>query len=365
MTEERWVAGDLVAFAEALLRAAGFEAEKAAVTARLLVEADLLGHTTHGLQLLAPYIAAAEAGTLRTAGEPTVIADRPAALTWDGERLPGVWLTDKALGVAMARAEQLGTAMVVIRRSHHIACLAAFLTRATDQGLVAIITSSDPAVASVAPYGGRKPLYTPDPIAVGIPTDADPILVDISASITTNGLSARLAAEGRRLPHPWLLDAEGHPTDDPRVVAADPPGSILPVGGLDHGHKGYGLGLMIEALTQGLGGYGRADAPTGWGACVTVQVIDPACFGGRAAFLRQTGWLADACRDNPPRPGIDRVRLPGERGLQNKRAALAHGLTLYPGIVPKLQAVAERLGVATPRPLPPAVDRSGEGDRTA
>lgn len=351
MTDERWVAGDLVALAEALLQAAGFDAEKAAVTAGLLVEADLLGHTTHGLQLLAPYIAAAEAGSLRTTGEPTVIADRPAALTWDGNYLPGVWLTDKALGEAMARAEQLGTAMVAIRRSHHIACLAAFLTRATDTGLMAVITSSDPAVASVAPYGGRRPLYTPNPIAIGIPTDADPILVDISASITTNGLSARLAAEGKRMPHPWLLDADGNASDDPGVIGADPPGSILPIGGLDHGHKGYGLGLMIEALTQGLGGYGRADAPSSWGASVTVQVIDPACFGGTEAFLRQTGWLAEACRDNPPRPGVERVRLPGERGLEKKRTALADGLALYPGIMAKLADLAKKYDVKLPQSL--------------
>ena len=351
MSEERWAAGDLTGFAETLFAAAGLDAEKAAVTARLLVEADLLGHTTHGLQLLAPYIAAAEAGTMRTTGEPTVIADRPAALTWDGDRLPGVWLTDKAMGEAMARASDLGTAMVAIRRSHHIACLAAFLTRATDAGLMAVITSSDPAVASVAPFGGRRPLYTPNPIAVGIPTDADPILIDISASITTNGLSGRYAAEGKRMPHPWLLDADGNPTDDPTVISATPPGSILPVGGLDHGHKGYGLGLMIEALTQGLGGYGRADAPTDWGASVTVQVIDPACFGGTDAFCRQTGWLAQASHDNPPRPGVERVRLPGENGLRKKRAALADGLTLYPGIMAKLEEVAKKHGIAVPQPL--------------
>jgi LDH2 family malate/lactate/ureidoglycolate dehydrogenase len=351
MTEQRWAAEALVDFAERLLRAAGFDAEKASVTGRLLVEADLLGHTTHGLQLLPPYVGEALAGRMAVTGEPRVVADFPAALTWDGERLPGVWLTDKAMGVAMERARTQGTAMVAIRRSHHIACLAAFLTRATDAGMMAVISSSDPSVASVAPFGGRVPLYTPDPIAIGIPTTGDPVLIDISASITTNGLSGRYAAEGRRMPHPWLLDAAGNPTDDPGVVSADPPGSILPVGGLDHGHKGYGLGLMIEALTQGLSGYGRSAAPGDWGASVTVQVIDPACFGGTDAFVRETGWLADACRASPPRPGVERVRLPGESGLARKRAALERGVALYPGIMPKLADLAAEHGITVPQPL--------------
>lgn len=352
MSDQRWAIADLEGFAEKLLLAAGFEPEKARVTGRLLVEADALGHTTHGLQLLGPYVADAVAGRMRTKGEPRVVADRPAALTWDGDRLPGVWLTDKALGEAMARAKELGTAIVTIRRSHHIACLAAFLSRATDAGMMAVISSSDPSVASVAPFGGKKPLYTPNPIAIGIPTSGEPILVDISASITTNGLSGRLAAEGKRMPHPWLLDAEGNPTDDPNVVA-DPAagGSILPMGGLDHGHKGYGLALMIEALTQGLSGYGRSQAPTDWGAAVTVQAIDPACFGGLDAFTRETGWLADACRDNPPRPGVERVRLPGENGLRRKREAMEKGVALYPGIWAKLEALAAEHGITPPKPL--------------
>ena len=214
-----------------------------------------------------------------------------------------------------------------------------------------IVACSDPAVATVAPFGGRKAVLTPDPIAVGIPTDGDPILIDISASITTNALSNRLRSEGKRFPGPWAIDAAGRPTDDPAVLFADPPGTILPTGGIDHGHKGYGLALLIEALTQGLGGFGRADAPTGWGASVFVQVIDPAAFGGADEFRRQTGWTASACRANPPVPGVDAVRLPGERGLERKRRALAEGIELYPGIMAALAPYAEKLRVAIPNPL--------------
>jgi LDH2 family malate/lactate/ureidoglycolate dehydrogenase len=271
-------------------------------------------------------------------------------VTWDGRRLPGVWLTAAALDLALERAKAHGSATVVVRKSHHIACLAAYLPRATDAGCMAIIASSDPSECSVAPFGGRQAVFTPDPIAIGIPTDGDPILIDISASITTNGMTVRLKARGERYPGEWALDADGNPTDDPADVLADPPGTILPIGGLDYGHKGYGLALMIEALTQGLGGYGRADGKMDWGASVFVQVFDPEAFGGFSDFARQTGWIAEACRATPRVPGGEPVRLPGERALARKKAALAHGLALHPGIMESLVPHAERLGVTPPAP---------------
>ena len=81
------------------------------------------------------------------------------------------------------------------------------------------------------------------------------------------------------MPGKWLVDNRGEATDDPAALKASPPGAILPLGGLDRGHKGFGLGLMVEALTAGLGGYGRADKPTSWGASVFLQMIDPEAFG--------------------------------------------------------------------------------------
>jgi LDH2 family malate/lactate/ureidoglycolate dehydrogenase len=235
---------------------------------------------------------------------------------------------------------------VVIRRSHHIACLAAFLPRATDQGCMILLATSDPADASVAPFGGTTPVFTPDPIGVGIPTPGDPILIDTSASITTNGMSARLRREGRRFPHPWLLDAAGTPTDDPNVLVGDPKGTIQPAGGLDHGHKGSALALMVEALTMGLGEFGRAEPSEGWGASVFVQIVDPDAFAGADAFRRETGWIADACRASAPRPGVERVRLPGDTALGRRRQGMAEGMALHPGIMDGLDAWADRLGVA-------------------
>jgi LDH2 family malate/lactate/ureidoglycolate dehydrogenase len=347
----RYRAADLVEHARALFAAAGCDGDKPATIAEGLVEADLLGHSTHGLQLATAYLGELEAGTMTPRGEPEVVADRGGAVTWDGRRLPGLWLTARAVDLAIERAASHGIVAVVIRRSHHIGCLASFLQRATNRGLMITIASSDPADASVAPFGGRKAVFTPDPVAIGIPTDGDPVLVDISASITTNGMSNRLRREGKRFPGAWAIDSAGHETDDPAALFTDPPGTILPIGGAVYGHKGYGLALTIEALTQGLGGFGRAEAPTGWGASVFVQVIDPAAFGGSADFRRETSWTAAACRTNPPVPGVDAVRLPGERGLERKRQALVDGVALYAGIMPALAPWAEKLRVPAPKPI--------------
>lgn len=348
---ERYAAAALTGYAEALFAAAGLEADKAALVAPLMVEADLMGHTTHGLQLVPPYLAALADGSMAPSGRPEVISDRGPVVAWDGRRLSGVWLTATAVDLAVERARQYGTCTVSIRRAHHIACLAAFLERATSKGMMITLTCSDPSVASVAPFGGTRAVYTPNPLAVGIPTSGDPILVDISASITTNGLTGRLHKEGRSLEHDWLIDADGNPSRDPEVLFTDPPGTILPVGGVDHGHKGYGLALIVEALTQALAGHGRADPAEGWGAGVWVQVQDPSAFSGDDAFTRQTDRLAELCRSNPPRPGVGKVRLPGDGAMARKRKALADGVELYPGIADALADWAGKLGVTVPGPL--------------
>jgi LDH2 family malate/lactate/ureidoglycolate dehydrogenase len=350
MAIARFAADSLVAFARALLTRAGVRADIAQDVAEILVAGDLLGHTTHGLALLAGYLGEIEKGTMARDGAPAVVNSRPAAQTWDGGRLPGPWLTLRALDTAIAMAATYGTGTVVIRRSHHIACLAAYLLRATERGLVAIVQSSDPFVAAVAPHGGITPFITPNPIAAGLPTSGDPILVDVSTSITSMGYARQRLDAGAKLPGPWLIDALGHATDDPAVVWNAPKGALLPLGGIDAGHKGFGLGLMIEALTAGLSGYGRADAVEGWGATVFVQVLDPEAFGGLAAFRRQMDFMADAARSAKPRPGVDRVRLPGEGGLKRYREQKANGVALYPTIMPALLPWAEKLGVAPPIP---------------
>jgi len=347
----RYRAADLRDFAATLLQRAGLHGERAGVVAGVLLEGDLLGHDTHGLALLAAYLGELERGSMRVDGDIILVNDRPAVALWDGQRLPGPWLVTRAVDAVVERARRFGTATVVIRRSHHIACLAAYLLRATEHGFMLLIASSDPNSASVAPFGGTRAVFTPNPLAMGFPTARDPVLIDISASITTNGMVTRMRDEGRTFAHPWLLDASGEPSADPAVMSTDPPGTILPLGGLDAGHKGYALALMIEGLTGALAGFGRADDKEGWGATVFVQAIDPAAFGGSDEFVRQIEHVAQRCRDSPARDPGTPVRLPGERALARRRAQLAQGVELHPSIMPALETWRIRFALSPPVPI--------------
>jgi LDH2 family malate/lactate/ureidoglycolate dehydrogenase len=348
----RYRAEDLVAFSTRLFARLRLPEDRARDTAEVLVESDLLGHTTHGLGMAPRYLSSLDEGAMTREGEPETISDSGAAIVWDGRYLPGPWLMRRAIAFARARLADHPQVTVVLRRSHHIGCLQAYLEPVTRDGLVILLTCSDPAGAGVAAHGGVESVITPNPFAAGLPTEREPILFDISMSTTTNALTKRVADEGGRLPGPWLVDASGEATDDPSVLfGRGPRGAILPLGGRELGHKGFALALLVEALTSGLSGHGRAEKPDAWGASVYLQLIDPERFAGRAAFRREMSAIADAARASRTAPGAPPVRLPGQAALERKARQLAQGIELYPTILETLAPWAGRLEVALPRPI--------------
>ena len=175
-TGGRYPIGPLSRFT-ADLSAAGMEAEKGEAVARLLVLTDMLGRPTHGVALCPLYVEQLEKGLMTPSGEPEWRKDTGSTVVWDGRYLPGLWLVERALGVAFERVATHGVVSVAIRRSHHIACLAALVRLATERGFVALLATSDPAFGFVAlrragaaldaePFRDRLP-RKPDPRARG------------------------------------------------------------------------------------------------------------------------------------------------------------------------------------------------------
>ena len=347
--EQRFPAPELTAFTSCLFEAFGLPSEKANVASAVLVEADLLGHVTHGLNLVGSYLKDLELGKMTAEGEHEVVHDSAAAAVWDGRYLPGLWLTQKAIEDASTKARSYGTGIVVIRKSHHIGCLASYLEIPARDGLIVEVCCVDPSVRAVSAHGGLNPIFTPNPMAVGIPTKSDPIMVDLSASTTAMGTAALYRQRGHMLPGRWLQDRKGNPTDDPNILIGDNPGTILPAGGIDHGHKGYSLALILESLTQGLSGLGRIDDVTAWGAATQVRITDPDFFCGVDEFRRQSQYIVELCQASVPRNPDQPVRLPGQSGLARKRENLERGVPLSDSILSQLKKWSEKLDVPIPK----------------
>ncbi len=347
----RYKAKSLIEFTVQVLETNGMASDMAKDVAEVLVEGDLYGHDTHGLALLTPYVNELKNQRMSPIGEIDVVSQKAAIASWDGGYLAGPWLVRRGLEWAQEVASKYGTATLSIRKSCHIGALAAYLEKPARDGFMVQLMCSDPAVAFVAPFGGTEPLVTPNPMSYGIPTTGDPIMIDISASITTSGMTNRITNKGDLGEHKWWLDAMGSPTNDPSVVGSNPPGSLMPLGGVEAGYKGFSLALFVEAMTAGLAGHGRIDEVNNWGATVYLQLTDCEAFGGRAEFERQMQWLVDKSTANKPIDEDVPVRVPGQRAIALKAKQLRDGVSLHESIEPALAELATSCDLEMPERL--------------
>jgi LDH2 family malate/lactate/ureidoglycolate dehydrogenase len=123
---------------------------------------------------------------------------------------------------------------------------------------------------------------------------------------------------------------------------------VLPLGGLEFGYKGFGLGLAVEALTLALPGSGRRTHPDKFGQGVFLQVLNPRLLGGLDAFLDETTHLADACHASRVPPGASPVRLPGERALATRRTQMRDGVSLADDVLQRMRKWADTLDLPMP-----------------
>ena len=130
----------------------------------------------------------------------------------------------------------------------------------------------------------------------------------------------------------------------PAVLFTEPKGTLLPLGGIEAGHKGYALALLVEAATGALAGHGRADPNEGWGATVFVQVLDPAAFGGVEDFERQIDWRRRRVPQARRRvPAATRCACPASAGCEAIASSKRQGVELFEGIMASLAPWAAKL----------------------
>ena len=340
----------LIDFATALLESGGLSSDEAALVAGSLVAANLRGHDSHGVMRIPFYLDRLSKGDVVAGAEFTITSESASLLVADGNWGFGQTQARRLTERLIQMARQSGVAIGTLMRSSHIGRLGEYCEQAAAVGLVSMMMANTHGSARrVAPPGGKEPRLGTNPIAIAVPNGDAPLVLDFGTSATAEGKVRVKRIAGQACPEGWLLDNQGRPTTDSNSLYAEPPGTILPMGG-DQAYKGFALGLMVEILSGALsGGACNRQLPTRpLGNCVFMMVIDPAQLGGSEHFARETSDMVDFVRGCPRIEGVEEILLPGdpERRVLAKRTA--EGVPLDEGNWSELVRLAERLAVPVP-----------------
>ena len=338
-------------FASAMFQAAGVGEHEAEICARSLVGANLRGYDSHGVMRMPFYVAAIRDGRVKPGESLRIERETAAALVCDGGWGLGQVLSRDLMDRLIVKARVTGVACGTLRQAAHIGRVGEYAEQAAEKGMAAIICANGHGSGQrVAPVGGKSGRLGTNPLSIGMPGGKEgPFILDFGTSATAEGKVRVKRIAGQSVPLGWILDADGNPTTDPHKLYADPPGSILPMGG-DQAYKGFGLAFLIEMLAGGLSGgacsYPGAPAPVG--NDVLFLVLDPEQLGGESHLLSQISVLEPFVRTTPRREGIEKITLPGdpERQLLSKR--LEQGIPLDDGNWAELVKLAGTLSVSVP-----------------
>ncbi len=315
----------------ALLKAAGASDQEASVVTKLLVKANLAGVDSHGvLPNLISYINGLRNGVIKPGAKFEIFKDTPSTALINGNWGFGQVICSRAMELAIEKARQTGVGVIGIFNCNHIGRLADYAQMALENDMIGFIAAnSDP---SVAPYGGRKAILSTNPVSYGIPAGQErPIVVDFATSMAAEGKIRAALYKGQQLPLGWIVDSQGRPSTNPADLYAPPlppeqiklAGALLPAGG----HKGYGLGLVVEVLGGALTGTGCSEEVTsGLTNGVLILVLKIEQFVPLERFKETVDKLIRTIKGSPRAESFSEILIPGEPEFREEERRSKSGI---------------------------------------
>lgn len=345
-------------FVSKILVAAGLPVDDAWVVTDVLVTADLMGISSHGIQRVRRYVD----GLLRCCVNPRprmrVARDYGATALLDADNGLGHLAGVKAMEIAMEKARKYGVSLVLVKNSHHYGIAGYYSLKAVERGYIGIsMTNSERLVAYVNTTA--RCLGT-NPIAVGIPRRVPPpILFDSATAVVPVGKIEVYARLGKRVPEGWVIDHEGRMLsgDAARIISEIRAGraAILPLGGLGEefgGHKGSGLAFIIDVISGVLSGaawgihvgYTVDTVPANVGHAFSAVDID--AFMPKEEFYERIESYVSELKSFRKHPDADRVWLPGEKAWSTMMTRLRIGVPVHIKVCEELESIAKNLGLS-------------------
>jgi uncharacterized oxidoreductase len=341
-------AARLEAATAAVFRGLGSDAREAALIARHLVEANLMGHDSHGVGVIPMYARAIETGGMRLNHRLETVLDAGGMLVCEGGSGAGQVMAHEAMELGIARAAANGSAIVGLRNSHHVGRIGHWAEQCAAAGMVSMHFVNVAAGAFVAPFGGTRARLGTNPFAAGFPRPGEePVIVDFATSRLAAGKVRVAYNKGAVLPAGALLDAAGHPTTDPAALYTDPPGALVTFGE----HKGFGLALACELLGAALlGGHTQNGPGAVFGGTAVLNsmlsiIVSPEAIGTASDYRRELLAVLDWVQSENVAEDRGHVLLPGMPERATKAARLAEGIPLDAATLAQLGEVARQAGM--------------------
>src|SRR5580704_8818926 len=316
------------------LVAAGLPGADAARCAELMTEADLTGADGHGILRLPQYVRRLKARGFNKRPNITVTKTAPATALVDGDNGMGHLVMSRATTEAIAMARETGVSWVGVRRSNHAGPAGLYAEMPAASGMIGFYA----AVANanhMATWGGADLLLGTNPLAIGVPSGAGPLVLDMATSIVAYGTVKKYALRGLTMPEGWFVKPDtGEAIIDPNRSGE---GILLPMGE----YKGAGLALMLGLLGGVLNGaaFGRdvvdfnADDSSETNTGHFMVAIDIARFVPLATFTAEVDRHVKDFRQSKRLPGVDDIRLPGDRRAQCRAERLRDGVPIAPALL--------------------------------
>lgn len=343
-------ADELRAFTVAAFKNVGVSPEDAEVVTDSLIEANLRGVDTHGItRMLTVYIKRLQVGVVNKETEIKVVRENASTALVDARNSLGQVAGKRAMEMAIGKAKQTGIGFVALAHTNHFGACAYYSMMALPHDMIGYSATNSP--VSVAPWGGRTPMFGTNPLSYSIPAGEErPFVLDFATTVVARGRIILHAKQNRPLEPGWAFDAAGRPTIDPEAALK---GLLAPIGG----YKGYGLMMMIDLMCGVMTGsnYGThfpgfladnlkdpSDIGSMFMAISIDSFIDPAEFkAGVDKALREIKACALA-------EGAERIYIPGEIEFETKEERLANGIPLPKEVVRDFVALGQELGIPFP-----------------
>lgn len=338
----------------------GVPQEDARMCSDVLIASDLRGIESHGVARLKYYYDRIRRGQHRTRSEMEIVKETETTALVDGQHGMGHVIAYRSMRLAMDKARRYGLGAVAVRNSTHFGIAGYYSLMAADEGMIGLtVTNARPAVA---PTFGTEPMLGTNPIAFAAPSDMPyPFCFDAATPITQRGKIEVLTRAEKCVPEGWVIDAEGNPLTDPDRILEDlgqATAALLPLGGAGEemgGHKGYGLGTVVEILSAALsGGPFMKDllgfAPDGARRPYMLGhfflAIDVEHFVPLEEFRRITGGIMRALQNARKAPGQERIYVAGEKEYEMEKIVREQGVPVNPNLHRELQTMRDELGIS-------------------